>query len=65
MISGSTHGRAKDCPGGVLRPNNDCLLQAVDAAPDVMLSADEDLQALAERLWSLQQSWKVRARRTA
>jgi len=47
---------------GVLRPNNDCLLQAVDAAPDVMLSADEDLQALAERLWSLQQSWKAAPR---
>ncbi|CAE7191479.1 unnamed protein product [Symbiodinium sp. CCMP2456] len=44
---------------GVLRPNNACLLQAVDAAPDAVLSSDEDLLAFAERMWSLQQSWKA------
>ncbi|CAE7804941.1 unnamed protein product [Symbiodinium sp. CCMP2592] len=50
------------CGRGVLRPDNDGLLQAVDAAPDVMQSADKDLRALAERLWSLQQSWKAAPR---
>ncbi|CAE7636485.1 unnamed protein product [Symbiodinium necroappetens] len=44
---------------GVLRPNHACLLQALDAAPDAAFSEDEDLLDFAERMWSLQQSWKA------
>ncbi|OLP88739.1 hypothetical protein AK812_SmicGene29866 [Symbiodinium microadriaticum] len=47
---------------GVLRPNHACLLQALDAAPDAAFSEDEDLLDFAERMWSLQQSWKAAPR---